>query len=474
MLWLCLNFPDLPINVFSIDRTIENPIAIIGPSNTIIAINKECQSLGIKNGMSLSAAYAISNLIEVKHRNKHKEAKKLEEIAISLFQYSSQISISLPSSVLIEIGASIALFRSTQHLIDQIKKTIIKLGLDAQTAASPTPTAAIWLALQKTNAEVLTLDDLPQYINPLSISNIEYKNISNIEPSDVGIKTIGQLACVPRSAVTQRWGSGVLDQLDRAFGRKPDPHPLFILPHRFNTEISLNLPASSVTEILFGINRIMQIMANYLQVKQRGVIEFELSITNEENFSHNFNFKLSVPSRDPKHLTSLAQERLNRETIPSRIESIQLKSIKELTLTPSSHSLIPQSERTTLSGGQLIDQLQARLGEKSVYGVTVYADHRPEKSWRATIPGEKHHHAPLNHRPSWLLRTPKALISISDIPQLRGPLTILNGPERIETGWWDEKDIKRDYFLALTQDRSQIWIYKDVKNQKWFLHGIFS
>ena len=75
MLWLCLNFPDLPINIFSIDRTIENPIAIIGPSNTIIAINKKCQSLGIKNGMSLSAAYAISNLIEVKHRNKHKEAR---------------------------------------------------------------------------------------------------------------------------------------------------------------------------------------------------------------------------------------------------------------------------------------------------------------------------------------------------------------------------------------------------------------
>jgi protein ImuB len=151
-----------------------------------------------------------------------------------------------------------------------------------------------------------------------------------------------------------------------------------------------------------------------------------------------------------------------------------LKSIHELTLTPSSRSLIPQSERTELSRGQLIDQLQARLGEKSVYGVTVYADHRPEKSWRATIPGEQQYYAPLNHRPSWLLHTPKALVSISDIPQLRGPLTILNGPERIETGWWDEKDIKRDYYLALTQDRSQIWIYKDVKDRKWFLHGIFS
>ena len=165
-------------------------------------------------------------------------------------------------------------------------------------------------------------------------------------------------------------------------------------------------------------------MTNYLQVKQRGVIKFKLTITSEENFAHDFSFKLSVPSRNSKHLTNLVQERLNRETIPSRIESIQLKSIRELPITPSSQSLIPQSEHTELDRGQLIDQLQARVGEHSVYGITVYADHRPENSWRTTIPGEQHHHTPLSHRPSWLLRTPKALISISDIPQLRGPLTL--------------------------------------------------
>lgn len=474
MLWLCLNFPNLPINIFSIDKEIEKPMMVVESSNTVIAINKPCWSLGIKNGMSLSAAYALSNLVEVKHRNKSQEVKKLEEIAISLFRYSSQISINLPSSILIEIGASIKLFRNTQGLKNQIKKTIIELGLNAQTAISPTPLSAIWFASQQTETTILTIDDLPQHIYSLPISAVESKNISGIHPSDVGIKTIGELVHVPRSAVTQRWGPHILDQLDRALGKKPDPYPLFVLPHRFNTKISLNLPASSVTELLFGIHRIIQNMTNYLQVKQRGVIRFELTITNEENFTHNFNFKLSVPSRDPKHLTNLIQERLNRETIPSRIESIQLKSIQELPITPSSYSLIPQSERIESSRGHLIDQLQARVGEKSVYGITVYADHRPEKSWRATIPGEQHQHTPSTRRPSWLLRTPKALISIFDIPQLRGPLTILNGPERIETGWWDEKDVKRDYFLALTQDQSQVWIYKDKKKQQWFLHGIFS
>ena len=474
MLWLCLSFPNLPIDIFSIGEETKEPVVIIESTNTIIASNNTSQHFGIKNGMTLSAAYVLSNFIQIKHRNKNQEIKKLEEVAISLFKYSSQISIRLPSSVLVEIGASIKLFRSTQHLTNQIAKTITDLGLHAHTALSPTPLGAIWLSRYRTNTTAFTIKDLSQYIDPLPTSIIESGNTSGMQLHDVGIKTIGQLARIPRSAVTQRWGTYALDQLDRAFGKKPDPQRPFSLPEHFNSEISLNLPASSVEEILFGIHRIIQSMTTYLQVKQRGVIQFELSIVNEEKLQHDFKFKLSVPSRNTKNLTHLVQERLNRESIPSRIESVQLRSIQEIAITPSNHSLLPHEELCELNRGHLIDQLQARLGENSVYGITVCADHRPEKSWRETIPGNHQQHIKLNHRPSWLLRIPKALTSAYDITHLRGPLTIIDGPERIETGWWDDQDIKRDYFIALTQDHSQVWIYKDTTSNHWFLHGIFA
>ena len=474
MLWLCLSFPNLSIDIFSIGDEIKEPVVIVESTNTIIASNNTSQQLGIQNGMALSAAYVLSNFIQVKHRNKNQEIKKLEEVATSLFKYSSQISIRLPSSVLVEIGASIKLFRGTQSLKNQITQTITDLGLHVHTGVSPTPLAAIWLSRYRSNTTAFTINDLSQHLDPLPTSIIESGDISGMQLHDVGIKTIGQLARIPRSAVTQRWGTYALDQLDRAFGKKPDPQPFFSLPENFDSEVSLNLPASSVGELLFGLHRIIQSMTTYLQVKQYGVIQFELSIVNEEKLQHDFKFKLSAPSRNPKHLTHLVQERLNRESIPSRIESIHLRSIQETPLTPSSHSLLPHEEQSELSRSHLIDQLQARVGEKSVYGITVCADHRPEKSWGETIPGLHQHYTKLNHRPSWLLRIPKALTSVSDIPTLRGPLTIIDGPERIETGWWDDLGIKRDYFIALTQDYSQVWIYKDAVSNQWFLHGIFA
>jgi protein ImuB len=55
-----------------------------------------------------------------------------------------------------------------------------------------------------------------------------------------------------------------------------------------------------------------------------------------------------------------------------------------------------------------------------------------------------------------------------------GPLSLIAGPERIESGWWDEADVKRDYFIAQTADLATLWVYRDRRQPgRWFLHGIF-
>ncbi|MEO2015737.1 MAG: DNA polymerase Y family protein [Fuerstiella sp.] len=47
------------------------------------------------------------------------------------------------------------------------------------------------------------------------------------------------------------------------------------------------------------------------------------------------------------------------------------------------------------------------------------------------------------------------------------------GPERIETQWWHESAIHRDYYRVRTSDQAAYWIYRDIVLGDWFLHGIF-
>jgi protein ImuB len=52
----------------------------------------------------------------------------------------------------------------------------------------------------------------------------------------------------------------------------------------------------------------------------------------------------------------------------------------------------------------------------------------------------------------------------------------LCGPERIESGWWDEALAERDYFIAQADDGALVWIYRarlPSAGGGWFLQGRF-
>ena len=59
-------------------------------------------------------------------------------------------------------------------------------------------------------------------------------------------------------------------------------------------------------------------------------------------------------------------------------------------------------------------------------------------------------------------------------PCYEGRLTLLEGPERIESGWWDGADITRDYFIACNTRGARYWIFQDLRQRNWFLHGIYA
>jgi protein ImuB len=131
----------------------------------------------------------------------------------------------------------------------------------------------------------------------------------------------------------------------------------------------------------------------------------------------------------------------------------------------------------------LVERLRARLGEEAVYGVASIAEHRPEAAWRRV------HELPLTYvaragektidrsigdsmpRPVWLLDEPLPLAS---------GLVLEQGPERIESGWWDGKDVARDYYIARQapdarrSHRAKLWVFQERQSKCWFLHGMFA
>ena len=70
---------------------------------------------------------------------------------------------------------------------------------------------------------------------------------------------------------------------------------------------------------------------------------------------------------------------------------------------------------------------------------------------------------------------PPALLQIESSRGPRQPQKIIAswGPERIETGWWRGPTVCRDYWRVETETHQQLWIFHDLRNGEWFLHGEF-
>jgi protein ImuB len=66
----------------------------------------------------------------------------------------------------------------------------------------------------------------------------------------------------------------------------------------------------------------------------------------------------------------------------------------------------------------------------------------------------------------WLLENPRSIQANQELLQR------LSHRERICSGWWDDRPVRRDYYQDIT-GAIKAWIFRDLNSGQWHLHGIF-
>lgn len=477
MLWLCLDFHRLPLELFLRAGEPADALVISSGGNRpqVIACDARAQAAGIHTGMALSAAYALSSRILVRVRDSAQELRALEATALWALQFTSHVVVSPPSSLLLEIGGSLRLFGGLDALRLRIRDASAELGFDAVIAVAPTPLGAQWLARAGLEATIADPASLRDRLGRLPVAYLESRRDALESFRRMGLRTLGEVARLPRDGLARRFGQALLDRLDRAYGALPDPQPTFIEPAQFRAALSLPSPVTEVEALLFAAHRLMLQMSGYLSARNAGAMRLKLAMTSEDGKTLGAIVALSVPSRDPKHLINLLRERLSLAQLPGRIETIALEALELAQLAPRNFSLFPDRDQSCEEKAVLVEKLRARLGDNAVHGLSLYPDARPELAWREAEPGTKMQPSPSLPRPTWLLPRPRHIDLRDGSPWLDGRLSLLDGPERIESGWWDGDDVMRDYFVARNADGATFWIYRERSvDGHWFLHGVFA
>ena len=139
MLWAALRFPDLSLQLHLRGGASCGPMIVQEASHRphVLSCNEAAEKAGIKPGMLVSAAHALTSQLHIRTRDPAKEAKALAGIAAWATQFTPTISLASPNEILIEISGCLRLFGGVRRLSGRIRAGLAQLGYRASVVLAP-------------------------------------------------------------------------------------------------------------------------------------------------------------------------------------------------------------------------------------------------------------------------------------------------------------------------------------------------
>ena len=470
-LWFCVYLPNLPL---------EEQHGI----HRVLLADHAAEAAGVMPGQSANAALALLPALTLIERSELSEQQTLEGLATWLEQFTSMVCFAGPDALLLEIAGSLRLYGGLLSLRQQIAAGLEQQGFAASLAIAPTPLAATWLARGGRRVCIREPENLSAALRGLPVTRLDWPVTVCESLLGMGVKSVGDCLRLPREGFARRFGPDRLLELDRALGRLPDPRTSWRAPERFCANYEMTEEQSDRELLLAICHELLQSHERFLLTRQLGTQRVMFSFFHLRAPATHLPLGCSQAERLAEHWFDLLRIRFDRLLLPEPVIAVQLRGGHASALHAASGRLCFQgrSSRKGLrySISQLAERLVARVGNQSVSGVTTVAEHRPQLAWRLrSLVSDRASGVPStirygSQRPLWMLPEPALLSVDRGYPLHQGRLQILEGPERLETGWWDDDGISRDYYTAVNPHGMRLWVFRSrSRDPSWYLHGFF-
>ena len=324
--------------------------------------------------------------------------------------------------------------------------------------------------------------------------------------ADLGVRRIDQIAALPRATLLARFGSKVLEQLDRASGAAPEALVARALPAEREFAWPFEHPTARQEMIEFALEELVARACGALARERLGMLRLECRFKYERHAADRFVVGLYRASACPRHVGELVRLKLEQLRFREPVAAIRAAVLAEDRLEFHQQEMFfadseqQQNRDAPRALAALVDRLSNRLGARAVVRPWLLASAQPEfacqylplasLSARPRHPSRRQAAAPspieptCGDRPFYLEREPRRLTVLSVAPD--GPLARVRlagrderivrcwGPERIETDWWRSRCVRRDYYQVETGGGERYWLFRELTSGGWFLHGEFA
>lgn len=458
----------------------------------VLALSPAARAAGVHAGLRRGGVLMLMPEARLHERSPEREAAALNEVAMTLLQYTPLVTQAEESTLLLDIGASLRLFGGIRALCRRIRDNLRALGFSAALSCAPTARGA-WLLARRDAGRVLKMASLVRRLDRIPSALPPPGRAFEAWFEGIGCFTLGDMRRLPRPGLQRRCGRALLDLLDAAYGMTPELFDWIEAPTTFSAKLELFDRVENAEALLFGAHRLLLQMTGWLCARQLAVERIVLQLEHERGRVARaptiIEIALAEPTWRDEHLVRLLKERLGKVELDAPVIGLCLEAPEVQPMEPPSDSLFPEPGGSEEDQLRMFELLVARLGADNVLQAAPQADYRPELA-NLWVPVQKKIRASAMQaqmppdvlslpRPAWLLAKPIALLIRNHRPFYGSPLKMASTPERIEAGWWSQSQT-RDYFIAEGLDHAHYWVYRerivgagDDAEPRWFLHGLF-
>ena len=525
------------------------------------AVTKAAAERGARAGARLTDARALDPALVAVPADPEGDAALVQRLAKWAGRWSPLVEVD-GDGLRLDVTGAAHLFGGEDELVRDVERRFAVLGLTARVAIAPTAAAAWALARFSSSprrgegdspkasgvrgvqaATPLTLPalraSLPlpdgergllEQLSPLPVSalRLDADTVRTLER--LGLKTIGALLDMPRLALARRFrgAEDVVDTLDRALGRKPEPLTAIAADPPPRATLRVEEPATHHEAAGQALERLIPEFVRQLQERHLGARRLALHGFRVDGSVATASVATTIPSREPKHLQRLLADKATALDPEFGFDAFALTADWTESLDAAQESLVeePSGEREV---ARLVDRLTVKLGPKRVRRPRAEESHLPERAsgWVAAVSSslpaklagrgsiERRFNGggvgakPLRHstassgppprpsareelRPQRLLDHPEAIDVIYATPEgmprrfvwrrAVHDIARAEGPERIAPEWWRQPSTSRlrDYYRVEDAEGRRYWIYREglIGDGRgglpgWFLHGLF-
>lgn len=482
-LWLALDFPRLPLEVFTRGQDPVPPLVVRGDQRVLLASDAAIDR-GILPGMRLATAQSLCDTLRVQPRQTEREQQALRRLAVRLLAFTPTICPQPPTGLLLEIGGCLKLFHGLEPLLERLRTALDEAGFSARPALGHTPLAAWQLTALPLAAGIDCVthnqpdhgafrDLLAQL--PLETLRLEEKQRQRLAAP--GFRILGDILALPRESLGRRHGTALLAWLEQLLGERPDPRTPLQPPMRFYADIAFADPVEQADGLLFPMQRLLDDLEHHLRRHQQSVRAIRWHFRPLRGSVERLVIRRARPGHDAAGWLQLTRRRLEQYRLTAPALELALDTEKPLPRATGADDLF--ADPGARPGADVLLEKLAALPGLYCYTPREQNEPLPEAADNRCDPlapesGAETDTTPFRDRPLWLLDPPRALTFRDDKPLwLNEPLEWLPGTERYSSHWWQPPGHAREYRIAKHSTGMCCWVFRERRSGRWFVQGFF-